>query len=271
MKTLTLKKGILGFLFVSLSTGFALAQSMSFSVITKTCGGSYKPKHVLACWITNSTNFTTTASFIRTINFQSSNGDNSTSYLTSWVKNSAKNTVNAITGATLSVHNQATNGSGISRIPFTWNFKNSRGTVVTDGTYYLNIEFSEGTRQIIQYPITKGTTSYTIVPTPVTANAYFASPSLTYTAPTAALTPTEVVHFDYVYNRTDRSLQLAYDAANHSGIVLQLVNLKGQTIHQAELKGSWKETTQLPNCSPGLYLIRLTDKNGWNQTKKLML
>lgn len=272
MNSLAPKKVLLGLLLACLSTGFLFAQSMSFSVTTKTYNGNYKPKHVLACWISSSTNLTTSASFVRTINFQSNNGDGATARLVNWVKNSASNKTDAITGATLGSHNQATTG-GISRIPFTWNFKNKNGVVVADGTYYINIEFTESNAagQIIQYPVIKGTASYTIAPTPVAANAYFTGPSLVYTAPTVALTTTEVTNFDFVYSPSDRNLQLEYDAANHTGIELQLINLKGQTVFNKALKGFGKETTQLPACQKGIYLIRLTDKEGWSQTHKLLL
>jgi len=274
MKSLALKKGLLGLIVACLSTGLLSAQSMSFTVTTKTYNGNYKPKHSFALWISNSKTLTSTASFVKVINIQTANSDGS-KYLTSWISNTGSNRTNAISGATLTAHNQAMNGS-VMRIPFTWNFKNNSGVLVPDGTYYINIEFSEGTgtsssRQIIQYPITKGASSYTIVPTPVTANAYFASPSITYTAPAVALTTTQATTFDFAYSRIDRNLQLQYDASSHSNLQLQLINLKGQTVFHTSLKGTGNESTTLPIQNSGIYMIRLTDKEGWSQTRKLML
>lgn len=94
---------------------------------------------------------------------------------------------------------------------------------------------------------------------------------VTFIVATVALTTTQVTNFDFTYSRIDRTLQLQYDAANHSSIELWLVNLKGQTIYRFSLKDSGKESTLLPACPQGIYLIRLTDKEGWSQTRKLLL
>jgi hypothetical protein len=267
MKSLAPKKALLGLLLACLSTGFVTAQSMSFTVTTKTYGGSYATDGlVFALWITNST-----STYIKTINRQSKSY---TDLLTNWKSNSGNKTADGITGASLPSHNYAYTSTAktTSRIPFTWNFKDFNGNLVPDGNYYINIEFSEGgASKYIKYPLTKGTTSYSIVPVPVAASTYFTSPALIYTAPTVALTTTQVTNFDFTYTPSDRNLQLEYDAANHTGIQLQLVNLKGQTVYHTPLKGFGKETTQLPACPQGIYLIRLTDKEGWSQTQKLLL
>ena len=270
MKSSAPKKALLGLLLACLSTGFVTAQSMSFTVSTKNTSGSTSKPVVFALWITNSA-----GTYVKTINRQSKNY---TSDLSSWVSNSGNKSTDGLTGASLPSHNYTYTASGgsIKRIPFTWDFKNYQGTLVADGTYYINIEFKEEStaRQYVQYSFTKGTTSFTIAPTGtmVTGTAScFTNPSLVYTAPTVALTTTEVTNFDFTYTPSDRSLQLQYDAANHAGIELQLVNLRGQTVHHTPLKGFGKETTQLPVCPHGLYLIRLTDKEGWSQTQKLLL
>lgn len=268
MKSLALKKVLLGLLVASLSIGFAAAQSMSFTVSTKNTSGSTGNPSVFALWITNSA-----GAYVKTINRQSKNY---TSDLSSWVSNSGSKTTDGLTGASLPSHNYAYSSGTIKRIPFTWDFKNYQGTLVADGTYYINIEFKEEntSRQYIKYAFTKGTTTYTVAPTGTmmtgTASC-FTSPSLVYTAPTVALTTTEATNFDYSYSRSDRSLQLQYDAANHRSVQLQLVNLKGQTVHRSSLKGSGNETLQLPAFATGLYLLRLTDGEGWSQTKKLLL
>ena len=269
MKTSALKKILIGLITASLSTGFASAQSMSFTVTTKNSNGSTGSVNVFALWITNSA-----GAYVKTINRQSKNY---TSSLTSWFSNSANNTTDGTTGATLPSHNYAYTSTAktTKRIPFTWNFKNYLGAVMPDGTYFINIEFNEEntSRQYVKYSFTKGPSSYTIVPTvtSVTTASCFTNPSLVYTAPVVALTTTQVTNFNFTYNRSDRNLQLEYDPANHSDIQLQLVNLKGQTLYSTALKGTGKESTQLPPCTPGIYMIRLTDKEGWSQTKKLML
>lgn len=268
MKTLALKKALLGLLVASLSTGFAAAQSMSFTVTTKNSGGGTGSPSVFALWITNAS-----GAYVKTINRQSKNY---TADLSSWCSNSSTNTSDGLTGASLSSHNYPYSSGSIKRIPFTWNFKNYLGTLVADGTYYINIEFKEEntSRQCIKYAFTKGTSTYTIAPTGtmVTGTAScFTSPSLVYTAPTVALTPVQATNFDYTYSRSGHSLQLQYDVANHASPELQLVNLKGQTVYHGNLKGSGNETIQLPELASGIYLLRLTDKEGWSQTKKIVL
>jgi hypothetical protein len=258
MKKLALKKALFGLLVASLSTGFVSAQSMALSVTTKTYGGGYAPRHVLTCWITNSA-----GTYVYNIK---RNGYNYLSSLTNWTAcSSSSKSTDGTTAATLTSH---------SSMAFSWNCKNTSSVVVPDGTYYINIEFTEqeGTKQYVKYSFVKGATSKTSsAPTIVTANSFYTSPLLTYTAPAVALSTTQVTNFDYLYSNSDHTLQLDYDAANHSDIKLQLVNLKGQTVFQSSLKGSGKESLQLPSCAPGIYLIRLTDKEGWNQTKKMVI
>jgi hypothetical protein len=258
MKTIALKKVLLGLIVASLSTGFATAQSMSLSVTTKPYYGGYSPKHVLTCWITNSA-----GSYIYNVRRY---GYNYLSSLTNWTAlSSSSKSADGTTAATLTSHGSLT---------FSWNCKNTSSVVVPDGTYYINIEFTEqeGTKQYVKYSFVKGASSISSsTPTVVTSNTYYATPLLTYTAPAAALTTTQATNFDFIYTNADRNLQLEYDATNHSNVMLQLVNLHGQTVHQSTLKGSGKESVQLPNCTPGIYLIRLTDQDGWSQTKKIVI
>jgi len=258
MKKLALKTALIGLLLASLSTGFASAQNMSMTVTTKTYYGSYYPKHVLTCWVTNSA-----GTYIYNLKRY---GYSYLSSLTNWsMCSSSTKSSDGTTGATLGSHSQ---------LSFTWNCKNTSGVLVPNGTYYINIEFTEqeGTKQFVKYSFTKGSSNITsIAPTVVTSNAYYTAPLLTYTAPATALTTAQVSNFDFSYSRTDHTLQLEYDPASHSGVELQLVNLKGQTIYRTTLKATGKETTQLPSCATGIYLIRLTDNEGWSQTRKLLL
>ena len=257
MKKLALKTALIGLLLASLSTGFASAQNMSMTVTTKTYYGSYSPRHVLTCWVTNAA-----GTYIYNLKRY---GFSYLSSLTNWsMCSSSTKSSDGTTGATLGSHSQ---------LSFTWNCKNTSSVIVPDGIYYLNIEFTEqeGTKQFVKYSFTKGTTTYTSTPTIVTANAYYTGPTIIYTAPVVALTTAQVTNFDFSYSRTDHILQLQYDPASHNGVELQLVNLKGQSVYRSTLKGSGKESTQLPEVSQGIYLIRLTDKEGWSQTKKLML
>lgn len=255
-----------------LSTNLTWAQSLSFSASTVTTNSS-KPANVFACWITDSI----TGKYIMTINRQSTTAGYTASLTnwktsTGWTKTGLACQNDGITGATLISLNQTYNGT-TKRIPFIWNCKNSMGTLVPDGKYIVHVEFAQenATVQHETFVFTKGSTSSTIIPSSKINSSYITITAFAYTAPTVALTTAEVTNFDFIYSRKDRNLELEYDPASHSNIHLQLINLKGQTIYDTSLKGSGKESTQLPTCTPGIYLLRLTDKEGWSQTQKMVL
>jgi len=99
---------------------------MLFTVKTVTYGGLYAPSHVMAIWITNSSN-----AFVRSLKVMATTQKNK---LYTWNSQSSGNVTNAITGATLSNHQTHT---------VAWNGKNSSGTLVADGTYKVWVEFNE--------------------------------------------------------------------------------------------------------------------------------
>ena len=99
---------------------------VKFSVETKRTRGKYAPKHVLAIWVTNEK-----GKFVRTLEVY---GKKRMKYLKVWARNSKKNTVDAITGATLKKH-----------VPHNvvWDCRDAKGKLVPDGTYHIHVEFSE--------------------------------------------------------------------------------------------------------------------------------
>ena len=99
---------------------------VKFSVETKRTKGKYAPKHVLAIWVTNAK-----GKFVRTLEVY---GKKRRKYLKVWAKNSKKNTVDAITGATLKKH-----------VPHNvvWDCRDARGKLVPDGAYHIHVEFTE--------------------------------------------------------------------------------------------------------------------------------
>lgn len=115
---------------VLLAQGQNTPGTVTFTVTTSSNGGKYAPKHVLAIWIKNSS-----GTFIRTSKMMS---QKETKYLYQWKASSSLNTVDAITGATLTSHQTHT---------ITWNCKDLNNNVVPDGTYQFWIEFADADSQ----------------------------------------------------------------------------------------------------------------------------
>jgi flagellar hook assembly protein FlgD len=97
-----------------------------FTVKTVTYSGTYSPKHVLAIWITNSSN-----AFVRSLKVMAATYK---SKLYTWNSQSGGNVTNAITGASMTSHQTHT---------VAWNGKNSSGSLVADGNYKVWVEFNE--------------------------------------------------------------------------------------------------------------------------------
>lgn len=100
--------------------------SVTFTVRTVTYNGPYGPRNAGAIWITNSSN-----QFVKTIKVWA----NQYRYtLVRWIQSSNYNTTGAVTSASLNNHQLHT---------VTWNARNAAGTLVEDGNYNFNVEFTE--------------------------------------------------------------------------------------------------------------------------------
>jgi hypothetical protein len=102
------------------------ACSVAFSVTTTTILGSYSPKNVGAIWVTDGND-----KFIKTLQVW---GAKRRRHLDRWVSSSGQNTVDAITGATMSGHGTRT---------VTWNCTNANRTAVADGPLRVYVELTE--------------------------------------------------------------------------------------------------------------------------------
>jgi len=117
------------FLLITISTfAFGQTQGTLTCSFTTTSSGGYTPKHLLAVWIENSS-----GTFIKTKMKYSSTSNYD--HLANWTSKSNKNTVDALTGATLNSHSTRT---------FTWDGTNISGTQVADGPYKIWIELAWG-------------------------------------------------------------------------------------------------------------------------------
>lgn len=141
-----------------------------FTVKTVSYGGAYAPKHVMAIWITNSSN-----QYITTLKLNGLN-PNYRNKLFKWktyipTLATPPATADCITGATLSTHSTQT---------VKWSGKDASGVRVPDGNYNLWVEFNEtnlSNNPSINIPFTIGNSDQHITP----ANtSYFQNIDLNY-------------------------------------------------------------------------------------------
>jgi hypothetical protein len=99
--------------------------TVNLNITTHSTGQNYDPRNIMAVWITDDTD-----NFVQTLKKRANNRQQ---YLYKWIASSGQNTVNAITGATLSSH-QTHNLS--------WNCQDVSGSTVPDGWYRVRGEYT---------------------------------------------------------------------------------------------------------------------------------
>lgn len=121
-------KKVLSLFILIFAFNFLKAQTegtFSFSVTTASTGG-YSPKHIMAIWIEKSD-----GTFIKTR--LKRGGNLYIQYLNTWLNKSGGNTTDAITSATINVHQQET---------ITWDGKDISGTLLPDGDYKVWVQMA---------------------------------------------------------------------------------------------------------------------------------
>ncbi len=123
--------------------------TLTVSVTESTAGGGYAPSHIIAIWIENGSGV-----FVKTL---MAYANTRIQYLTNWVSKSAKNKVDAVSGAT---QNSFTTRTA------TWNATDVNKAVVVDGTYKVCMELTDknGTGNFSTFTFTKGPTAVTLTP-----------------------------------------------------------------------------------------------------------
>lgn len=109
-------------------SGAVLAQTegtTTFRVTTINYSARYAPRHVLAVWVTDSS-----GAFVRTLLRRA---EGRRQYLYTWNRDTGGNSVDAITGATLSSHQTHT---------VTWDGRTTSGAIAPDGEYRIRAEFT---------------------------------------------------------------------------------------------------------------------------------
>lgn len=144
------------------------AGTVTFTFKTVTDNGTYSPKHVMAVWVEDSNGFVKS----RLVQAQQRK-----QYLYTWIAASGQNSVDAVTGATLSSHQQRT---------INWDCTDLSGNVVPDGDYTIRVEYTDKHAQgpLTAVTFTKAGSSVHLTPANQT---YFTNMDLQYTpaAPTA--------------------------------------------------------------------------------------
>ncbi|MFZ4454959.1 MAG: DUF2271 domain-containing protein [Bacteroidales bacterium] len=251
-----LKTLLFSLLFVCATT-VSFSQVLTFKVQTVTYGGSYNPDHALAVWITDASN-----KFVKTV--ARYGGGNSIPHLTNWIAStSAKSTVDATTGASLTSH-PATPAT------YTWNCTNLSKVVVPDGTYYVNVEFveSNSTGKYGKYAFTIGAASTSTFPD--VTNLKGVSYSTTISTQTPILEIQVSSKYGVCYNPGSKTVQINYDQQSHEQVMLSIMDLKGRAL----LKQSLTNTATVVNAAKltkGAYLVKLTDSKGNTQSQKIVV
>jgi len=226
-----------------LTTMIGSSQSVTFNVTTVTDNGTFSPKHVLAIWIKSSN-----GSFVKSVKVDAAKR---IQYLYKWNKSSGDNTVDAVTGATLTAHQSHT---------VTWNCKNTSNVVVPNGDYKIMIEYTD---QHAQGPIDSiaFTISGNLQHVTQPDQNYFKAISLDFTPSTTGiadnLTANQVLS---VYpNPSNGLLNVSLSSEETGDVNLKIVDLSGKVVYKEYIQSAKLANypIQLKSCIPGLYIMEL--------------
>jgi hypothetical protein len=190
-----------------------------FTVKTVTYNGNYAPRHVFAIWIVDANNQYVTSLKVRAATYKTK--------LNKWKSyTNGVIPVDAISGATLTSHQTHT---------VAWNGKNTTGTVMPHGTYYVYVEFNE-TNLLSGNPytsvlFTKGATNQTITPS---STSYFQNMRLDYFAPiiTGILDVSNQSAFKIYPNPVSDLATFEVELKNDGQLSLEIFTLDGKKIHE---------------------------------------
>lgn len=236
------------------------AQSLTFNVTTVTYNGGHAPNNCFVVYVTKSS----TGAYINTLT-RLAQLPNYGTWLTNWkgkVGTNWQTNADGVTGASCTSHYAHT---------VTWNCKDASGNIVPDGTYKINIEFTEtnATGKYTSYTFTKGTTNQSQTFTDAT---YFKSASLTYTAPTTGINEINAANgFKCSYSKASGLYSISFDNNVISDLKLKLYDIQGRVIKTSDATATEGVIVLKTNGLSGSYIIKLIDKNGKSFSKKVVL
>ncbi|HNX07970.1 MAG TPA: T9SS type A sorting domain-containing protein [Bacteroidales bacterium] len=215
--------GLFLFLLFPFLTMAQTAGTLTFTVTTAAPSGQYSPKHLVAMWIQNSSVTNTPTDFIKTkIAYTRLTNPNYSAYLNKWVSASARNVVDATTGATRNISSET--------LTFTWNATNVSGTVVPDGTYYVWMQMTasntNGTAIYVEF--TKGPAEVTLTP----ANSgNYSGMSLHWMPSNSSVSETETNKlFSVSPNPVNASSKLSYSLSELADVTITMYDVSGKLI-----------------------------------------
>ena len=210
--------------------------TLTIKTTTAAANGGYQPAHILAIWVQDSS-----GAFVKTLMAYAATRINE---LTSWVAKSAKNKVDATTGATLNSHATRT---------ATWNGTNVSKTVVADGTYTIKMELADGgASKVATYTIVKGAT--TANGTLVTSSTCFTNVTIQWVPTNTALNDIKLAKQYNVY--PNPTLTTAY-ISGFDIEEIELITLNGKSIFITQ-----NQNINLSGLPKGIYLAKITTKQG---------
>jgi len=160
---------------ISINIYAQTAGTATFTVTNISNGGAYSPKNIIAIWMKNSS-----GTFIQTMKVMA---QQRIQYLYKWKQSSGLNTVNAITGPTLSNFQTHT---------VYWNCKDNNGNIVPDGNYEFWVEYTDADVQgpYYNYSFNKGTSAVNIT---FPNQTYYKNVSIVYTPSSSDVKPNEII------------------------------------------------------------------------------
>lgn len=215
--------------------------AMTFTVKTVTANGDFSPKHVLAIWVEDESGFVLTRKL---------RGDKRKQYLYTWNAASGADVTDATTGATLSSHQSHT---------VSWDCRNSNGELVEDGTYYVNVEFTDAHKQgpLKRISFTKGADPISLTPGDETN---FVDMTLAFQP---AATGLEVSHMDLtrIYPNPSNGI-LMIDLDGHVGTsTITIYEINGGFIYSRKLKGPGIHPVSLLDYEKGTYILQVESES----------
>ena len=207
------------------------AGQMSFTVTTSNAGGNYAPKNIVAVWVTDNS-----GNFIKTIYAYTGAWK---IHLNTWEAASSFNVTDATTGATYTSH---------STRSYTWNGKNTSGSIVPDGTYKLWIELTDknATGRFTSISFVKGTSSQSLTPANVPS---FSSMSLSWTPDlTAVSVSSKQADYSVFPNPTTGVFEISGDAIQS----VEILNITGSSIRRQK-----EASCDISDLPAGVYFVKI--------------
>lgn len=242
-KTLFMRKILLLIVLLFSAAAYISAQTagtLTFSVNLTSHNSTYGYDHYVAIWIENGT-----STFVKT-KYKMADSHGTTSHLPVWKTASGGNTTDAVTGASLHTYS--------SPCTISWNATDVPGSIVTDGTYTIHVEFTwahGGSTASTSYTFTKGQVADVQNPADQTE---FKSVSISWQPDLSGM---ETANQDEGYSIYPNPVSdfLLVSGKNISNI--EVYTITGELVYSGNLK-----TIDLVAQPAGVYLVNIMNETG---------